>query len=373
MRIRRERSSLPKTPLRENGRLLPLRKHGIKESESVDSEVQVSRSTNAPANPSSRPKRRRRLALAMVLAPVLMAAGFAAVGATAVPAEAASPPPGTEAWYMYGTTLGSLESSAKSAGEEFAGNYPSGQSSEIMILDFGTGVCLSGCPSSSGNGDYGAEDFSGVSFDNPDILDALESAADGVHDNYQRGFTVIVYGNSNYDLGADDSVSSADVKSIGYWQEERALDLESYQSAHGYTGQGAAAGSDMEPGYASFGTTENLVNGASSAGFSLYYDYGSADGCPDTGTSGCGNNWSVHDVGYVAFDGEAVPLPEIYAGTISTQALQWANIAYHWGDGWFFAGVTATAGSADDAWNTLNGDTKYSVGSYVVCFDSGGC
>jgi hypothetical protein len=311
--------------------------------------------------------------LGLLVAATLLAGGFAAVGAAAVPAEAASPPPGTEAWYMYGTTLGSLENSAKSAGEEFAGNYPSGQSSEIMILDFGTGVCSSGCPSSSGNGNYGAEDFSGVTFSNPDIVDALESAADGLHANYKRGFTIIVYGNNNSALSADDSVSSADVQSIGYYQEERAEDLENYQIAHGYSSQGAAAGSDMEPAWASFGTTEQLVQGASSAGFSLYYDYGSADGCPQTGTSGCSNGWSVHDVGYVSFDGEAVPLPEIYAGAISAQAAQWANIAYHWGGSWFFEGVTATAGSANDAWDTLNGDTKYPVGNFVVCFNSGGC
>ena len=78
-------------------------------------------------------------------------------------------------------------------------------------------------------------------------------------------------------------------------------------------------------------------------------------------------------MGYVAFDGEAVPLPEIYAGVIDTQAEQWANIAYDWGGSWFFEGVTATAGSGNDAWNTLSADTKYTVGTYVVCFNSGGC
>lgn len=44
---------------------------------------------------------------------------------------------------------------------------------------------------------WGAIDFSNTLFSNPSILSALKSAADGHHNYYVRGSTIIACGNSN--------------------------------------------------------------------------------------------------------------------------------------------------------------------------------
>jgi hypothetical protein len=277
---------------------------------------------------------------------------------------AATPSPGT-AWYMYGSSAGDLESYAYARGCDFAKGQPAANL-RLMLVDFGAARKLDSAT-------WGAIDFSNTAFSNPDILAALERAADGYHNCHERGSVDIVYGNSNYHL-SDSGMSSADAWYAGYHQSERAEDLSDYQTSKGYDSQAADAASDMEPSWDGAAITKQLVNGDAGQDWALYYDFGSADGCPSSGSSdgGCNNGWDVGDVGYVSFHGLAVPLPEIY---YSVNADQWTVVRKVWNganqDDYFFAGPTASTGvglTPASAWNTLNSLNSGLVGSELVCF-----
>jgi hypothetical protein len=301
-----------------------------------------------------------------ILRPIMVAlalflGGIAASAANAPSAMAAGAPTAMTAWYMFATTTGTLNSDAYSDGYHDAGQVPSG-TSQYLIIDFGQDAVV-------GNNTYGAYDFSGVTFSNSQILTALENASNGVHDGYRTGFLVIVYGNNNDNLTGT-GMTHGEVYNSGYYQEQRAGDLASYQSTNGRIDQGAAAGSDMELDYDTYAETSQLVAGASSYSNPYdYLDYGSAEGCPPYGN--CDNNWTVSDVVYVSFYGAAVPVPEIY--NITANAQQWQNIREtgdNEGYSYFFLGVTGNppASTAQSAWNQLNSDTSGDVLPELVCF-----
>jgi hypothetical protein len=272
---------------------------------------------------------------------------------------------------MYGTTLTGLENVAGSAGCTYATNQPDNQT-DIMLLDFGAARLLPG-------GDYGTIDFSGTTFKNASILLALEKAADGYHSCHRKGGVIIEYGNSNYHM-SNSGMSNSDAWHAGYDQEETAENLAHYQSAHGYTSQGAGAGSDMEPSYDGQLITKQLVNGATAQGWAIYDDFGSVDGCPTSGSSNgsCNNGWDVSDVGYVSFHGIALGLPEIY---YTVSANQWTVVRKYWNAShswdYFFDGVTGTTPApsgginATTGWNTLNAKNPGLAGYNLVCFGSG--
>jgi hypothetical protein len=308
------------------------------------------------------------MGLRLFLGTVLLLAGIVASDGLS-PAQAITGPIPVVAYYMNATTPSGLESQAYSDGYNFAqGNC----CTRVLILDFGAARCLSGCGTHNAcpnSGAYGAKDFSlptNTTFSNGDILDALESAADGAHAGYTNGMNIIAYGNNNSDFSG---MTYEDICSAGYYQEQRAQSLESYIMGQGY-GEGVAAGSDMQMPYSGPVQAEQLVNGAAAQGFTLYYDYGSADGCPTSGSGNCSNGWSQHDVGYVSFNANAVPLPEIYEPRTTTAA-QWATIGQKWGNGYYFAGATGQPPSdyAQDAWVDLYND--YSPGTVdrqLSCF-----
>ena len=209
-------------------------------------------------------------------------------------------------------------------------------------------------------------------FSNADILAALKRAADGYHNCHVRGAVDIVYGNSNYHLSGS-GMTTTDAWYAGYHQSERSEDLFDYQGSKGYDSQTSDAASDMEPSWDGALITKQLVNGDRGQGWALYYDFGSADGCPQSGSSdgACNNGWHVSDVGYVSFHGLALPLPEIY---YTANANQWTVVRKWWngdqGD-YFFAGATASTGvglTPASAWNTLNSRNSGLVDSELVCF-----
>jgi hypothetical protein len=282
----------------------------------------------------------------------------------AAPAPAYAAPPPVQAWYMYGTTLGGLQSNAYSHGCNFAQNHPGGN--RLMVLDFGAARQID-------SDTWGALDFSGVRFSNPEILSALESAADGHHNCWTgTGSTIVAYGNSNYDMSGA-GMSTSDAWWAGYYQSERAQNLSNYQQSQGYNMQSADAASDMEPSWDGNLITKQLVNGDTSQGFALYWNYGSADGCPSSGDSGsCNNGWDVGDVAYVSYKGLAVPIPEIY---YTVNADQW-TVVRHWWDnystgGFTFFGTTATTGvglSPGEGWNALEARNPDLVLYELSCF-----
>lgn len=292
--------------------------------------------------------------------------GFAA----ARPAAASAAPPPVQAFYMYGTTLAGLGNVAAAAACTFATNQPD-NGVDILLLDFGAARVLPGP-------DFGAIDFSGVTFRNASILTALERAADGYHNCHVKGGVIIEYGNSNYHM-SNAGMTIGDAWNAGYEQMQAAQDLSTYQVEHGYRSQGSGAGSDMEPSYDGQLITKQLVNGATTEGWAIYDDFGSVDGCPTSGSGNgpCNNGWDVSDVAYVSFHGLALPLPEIY---YTVSASQWTVVRKYWDatHSWdyFFDGVTGTtpapAGgiSATTGWNTLNSKNPGLVDFNLVCFGS---
>jgi hypothetical protein len=309
----------------------------------------------------------RRFLLLLPLGAVLaaFAAPHPALGASFTPSP-------VEAFYMYGTTVTGLESTAGTAGCHFATDQPDAKT-DILLLDFGAPRPVSG--------GYGSIDFSGAVFSNASILLALKKAADGYHNCHVRGGVLIEYGNSNYHM-SNVGMSNSDAWQAGYDQGQVAQDLSDYQVAKGYGSQVAGAASDMEPSYDAPLITKQLVNGATAQGWAIYDDFGSVDGCPTSGSSNgsCNNGWDVSDVGYVSFHGNALPLPEIY---YTVSANQWTVVRSYWDsthsadNGYFFDGVTgstpAPSGgvSATAAWNTLNGKNPGFVGFNIVCYGSG--
>ena len=301
---------------------------------------------------------------------VALGAVLASVAAYPALASAAAPKP-VSAYYMYGTTLTALNAGASSDGCDFASHQPDYQT-DIMLLDFGAARALAG-------GDYGTIDFSGTTFTNASILQALESAADGYHGCHVKGGAIIEYGNSNYHM-SNVGMTNTDAWNAGYDQEVTAENLSVYQWTHGYSSQGSGAASDIEPSYDGPLISKQLVNGASARNFAVYDNFGSVDGCPTSGSSNghCNNGWDVSDVAYVSFHGLAVPLPEIY---YTVSANQWTVVRKWWNantsSSFFFDGVTgatpAPSGgvNATTGWSTLNSKNPGLVGDNLICYGSG--
>ena len=217
---------------------------------------------------------------------------FSAVaGLVVFPAVAAATRSPVSAWYVYGSSPAAVASYAYARGCDFAEGQPGG-GLRLMLLDFGAARKLSA-------GTWGTVDFSNTTVSNADILAALKAAADGYHNCHVRGSVDILYGNSNYHLSAS-GMSTTDAWYAGYHQSERSEDLFDYQAAKGYDSQTSDAASDMEPSWDGPSITKQLVNGDQAQGWALYYDFGSADGCPQSGSSDgpCNNGWHVGDVAW---------------------------------------------------------------------------
>ena len=298
----------------------------------------------------------------MIRLAALLALFVAAVAS--IPAMAAATPSPVNAWYVYGTSPAALSSYAYARGCDFAKAQP-GNGLRILLLDFGAARKL-------GASSWGAIDFSNTTFSNADIVTALERAADGYHNCHVRGSVDIVYGNSNYRLSGS-GMSSTDAWYAGYYQSASAQSLASYQAAKGYDSQTADAASDLEPSWEAPSLTKQLVNGDAAQGWALYYDFGSADGCPQSGSADgpCNNGWHASDVGYVSDHGLALPLPEIY---FAANANQWTVVRKWWTANesrYSFAGVNASSGvgvTPAAAWNTLSSLNAGLVGSELACF-----
>jgi hypothetical protein len=296
----------------------------------------------------------------------LLSCALVVAGALASCAAAATATPNpVSAWYMYGSSAGDLRSYAYAHGCDFAQGQP-GTGLRVLLLDFGAARKLD-------SSTWGAVDFSNTRFTNADILGALQRAADGYHNCHVRGSVDIVYGNSNYQL-AGSGMSNTDAWWAGYHQSQRAENLGGYQSSKGYTSQTSDAASDMEPSWESAAITKQLVSGDLAQGWALYYDFGSADGCPQSGSTdgACNNGWHVSDVGYVSYAALALPLPEIY---YPANANQWTVVRNWWNanaqDSYFFYGVTGSTGvglTPASSWNTLNSQNSGLVGSELACF-----
>ena len=294
----------------------------------------------------------------------LIALAAAACAASVLAPLAHATPVPVKAFYVYGSTARSLQHSAYSDGRVFAVRQPDG-TSRVMMLDFGAARKLD-------SDTWGVLGFSGTYFSNAYVLQALEGAADGYHDGNSGGQVLITYGNSNYHLSSH-GMGTSNTWYAGYYQEARARQLVDYEKQRVYSREYAAAGSDMEPSWEGPTVTRQLVNGATAYDFGLYYNYGSADGCPWTGSGGsCNNGWDSDDAAYVSYHGMAWGLPEIY---YTVNADQWTVIRRAWEashpDDFLFAGVTAEGGaglSPQGSWNALAARNPGRVLDELICF-----
>ena len=292
----------------------------------------------------------------------------ALVAAAVIPARALAAPPPVAAHYFYDGDTASLRADAYNFGRAFAATHPGGN--RLLLLDFGGARKVTADT-------YGAQSFHGgtVIFSNAQILAALQSAADGVHNGYTgTGSTIVAYGNSNSNLTSH-GLSAGDAWNAGWFQSQRAEDLASYQAAHGYGRQSAAIGQDQEPAFDRPAISRSLADGAAAHGWALNYDFGSADGCyPNNGGSGegCANSWTTGDVVHVSYGAaSAVPLPEIYYSS-PDQAAQWTHVRKAGtGLGYAFWGSTGESGaqiSPATGWGRLSSQNPGLVLGELVCF-----
>lgn len=280
---------------------------------------------------------------------------------SAAPLAQGTPLP-VKAFYVYGSTPRTLQHVAYFDGKIYALKQPAG-TDRVMMLDFGAARKLDADT-------WGVLGFGGSYFSNADVLLALEGAADGYHAGGSSGQTLITYGNSNYHLSTH-GMGTSNTWYAGYYQEARAKQLADYEDSKGYDREYAAAGSDMEPSWEGPTVTRQLVNGATAYNVGLYYNYGSADGCPWTGSGGdCNNGWDSNDAAYVSYHGMAWGLPEIY---YTVNADQWTVIRRAWEashpDEFLFAGVTAGGSlGPTQAWNALAARNPNRVLDELICF-----
>jgi len=119
------------------------------------------------------------------------------------------------------------------------------------------------------------------------------------------------------------------------------VDLNSYISSKAYADRLSVVGAiDIELGdprnnqttqWSSPVAARAWVDGYASTSRVSYINFGSANGCPPSGTQ-CNNGWTQEDIWYVSWGNPAnpLPVPEIYYNAPPKQpsnALQWAALA----------------------------------------------
>jgi hypothetical protein len=106
--------------------------------------------------------------------------------------------------------------------------------------------------------------------------------------------------------------------------------VRSYNNSHGYSSQVAMYGAnDIEPSWSPASYAISWANGFNSVGGNFYFNYGSADGCPQysSNNGSCNNGWNQYDVWYVSWGNPAaLSTPQIY---YSSQARQWAMLSLY--------------------------------------------
>lgn len=167
------------------------------------------------------------------------------------------------------------------------------------------------------------------------------------------------------DLGIGTNNSLYDVSSSGgrTWVDDVAA-IQSSNKITGYYSQVRMYGAnDIEPSWSGASAAIAWANGFAGVSGYGYFDYGSADGCPQTSSNNgsCNNGWNQYDVYYVSWGAQpAHPTPEIY---YQSQANQWAMISLYgaqhqgghiviWGP-WDEHDLDTSTFTATQAWDAL--------------------
>jgi len=173
-------------------------------------------------------------------------------------------------------------------------------------------------------------------------------------------------------VGTNNSRASANTSSDGEAWANMIDSLNTWASNQGYTGQlSFSGGNDMEPSWGGSSSAPDTINWSNSydthSAGGLMFDYGSADGCPQSShdNGNCNNGWDQQNIYNVSYGTpDAVPLPEIYFNGMQQewQEISWWGVSDH--GAYFIEGpmnehdldsssYTHTQ-AWDNLWNTLN-------------------
>ena len=208
-----------------------------------------------------------------------------------------------------------------------------GVQDSLVILDFGRPAFR--------NGEPGSILFSNRFAGRGAILTAVEQFARGYYyctgqdfDSHLR----LAVGTSNYgpEVSFDHGLGWAELATIAQERIETA----------GYSSQVDVVGAtDMELDWNGPKVTRSWVDGYASVGTRIFYNYGTAEGCPPYGRCGTAAHpeWTVDDVWYINWGvAPAWPVPEIYL-TNGGNARQWQQLsrysAVEYGQPFDFHGV----------------------------------
>ncbi len=232
------------------------------------------------------------------------------------------PPPSTLSRYIQSTDLramGCNQGRASDAG---------GLDDAVVILDFGK--------ASFRDGSYGAVLFGAGFRTTAQIAAATASYLQGFWDCTRVGSTSSVelaIGTSNCSI---DPACGGSATGFAHGEAWALMvhEVNDWIVARGYQAQEAASGaSDLEVSWETPAKTREWADGYSSVLDTVYYNFGDAAGCPQSGQGSsarpCNNGWTQDDVWYVsAGASSAVPLPEIYRED-GAMARQWQQISLY--------------------------------------------
>lgn len=225
-----------------------------------------------------------------------------------------SPPPVTTSEYVSTTSAQTMSSQ----GCTEAHNDSSAQNgrTSIVVLDFG------------GQTSTGTLLINGTAVTDANIVAGTES--------YISGFKSCI-GSSTDQLtvaiGTNNSITETYTTGQD-WAQNVVGPVATWITSQHYSGVSAAGANDLETSYSSPAAAQSWAQGyvGNNPTNSPYYDYGSANGCPQqptTSGTACNNGWTVGNEYYVAGGVNhslAKPLPEIYA-TTGANAQQWQGIS----------------------------------------------
>lgn len=231
-------------------------------------------------------------------------------------------------WYNLGETFGT---------DVGNGTFPP---ITLVVLEFGAannngtvyGMCLAGSNPCS---------FVSIS----SVLAAAEQFGAGFyHDAPSSAETFIAVGTTNFGTWFNGSTTHA--YDFGVTQANEVNNGNTWFQNQGYGTEVEMRGAmDAEPGWGAFPYASQWANGYDSTAKSYYWDNGSADGCPTSGTGGCDNSWTQTDLFDMAWGyAEVEPLPQVYA---SNMADQWGTIVNQVGGMTFLGPVSQHQACAD--------------------------
>jgi hypothetical protein len=233
-----------------------------------------------------------------------------ALAAQTVPAIPAKPVTDWS-YYMHTTSTSRAYTLGCNQGHTDAANHRN----SLAILDFGGQV-------SNGSG----TEMIGAGFiSNGQIEAASEAFAHGYWSCTGSDTTTLL----SLGIGTNNSLADRTYSGGQTWSHIVSA-VRSYNNSHGYSSQVAMYGAnDIEPSWSPASYAISWAKGFNSVGGNFYFNYGSADGCPQTSSNNgsCNNGWNQYDVWYVSWGNPAaLPTPQIY---YSSQARQWAMLSLY--------------------------------------------